>query len=74
MSKLNYIRNEKGMALITVLMVFLVLVILLGATMFAAVTNQRNAIFANEHSEAYYVAESGINLRVAQMSDFLNDP
>jgi len=74
MSKLSYIRNEKGMALITVLMVFLVLVILLGATMFAAVTNQRNAIFANEHSEAYYVAESGINLRVAQMSDFLNDP
>jgi Tfp pilus assembly protein PilX len=46
MKKLNRIQNEKGVALITVVLLFLILVTLLGAAMFAAVTNQRNSIFA----------------------------
>jgi hypothetical protein len=74
MKKLNRIQNEKGVALITVVLLFLILVTLLGAAMFAAVTNQRNSILASEHSEAYYVAESGINLRISQLTDFLKDP
>ncbi len=74
MKKLNHIQNEKGVALITVVLLFVILVTLLGATMFAAVVNQRNSILAKDHTEAYYVAESGINLRVSQISDFLKDP
>jgi hypothetical protein len=74
MKKLNHIQNEKGVALITVVLLFLILVTLLGAAMFAAVTNQRNAVFAGDHSEAYYAAESGINLRISQLTDFLKDP
>lgn len=74
MKKLNHIQNEKGVALITVVLLFLILVTLLGASMFAAVTNQRNAVFAGDHSEAYYAAESGINLRISQLTDFLKDP
>jgi hypothetical protein len=74
MRKINHLRNEKGVALITVVMIFLVLVIMLGGAMYAAVVNQRNAILANEHTESYYVAESGINLRIAQLEDFLLNP
>jgi Tfp pilus assembly protein PilX len=59
-------RNNKGMALITVVLIFLILVIMLGGAMFAAVVNQRNALFANDHTKAYYVAESGINTRISQ--------
>lgn len=74
MRKNTLLRNEKGIALITVVMIFLVLVIMLGGAMFAAVVNQQNAILANEHTESYYVAESGINLRIAQLEDFLLNP
>ena len=74
MKKLSHIRNEKGVALITVVLLFVILVTLLGAAMFAAVVNQRNSILAKDHTEAYYVAESGINMRVSQLTDFLKDP
>lgn len=74
MRKLNHIQNEKGVALITVVLLFVILVTLLGAAMFASVINQRNAFLAKDHTEAYYVAESGINLRISQLSDFLKDP
>ena len=67
-------RNNKGMALITVVLIFLILVIMLGGAMFAAVVNQRNALFANDHTKAYYVAESGINTRISQIESYLYNP
>jgi hypothetical protein len=67
-------RNNKGMALITVVLIFLILVIMLGGAMFAAVVNQRNALTANDHTEAYYVAESGINTRISQIESYLYNP
>lgn len=67
-------KNNKGMALITVVLIFLILVIMLGGAMFAAVINQRNALFANDHTEAYYVAESGLNTRISQIESYLYNP
>ncbi len=74
MKLIRLLKNNRGMALITVVLIFLILVTLLGAAMFAAVTNQRNAILANEHTEAYYVAESGLNTRISQIESFLYNP
>ncbi|MDP2813147.1 MAG: hypothetical protein Q8N92_01725 [Erysipelotrichaceae bacterium] len=74
MKLMRPLKNNKGMALITVVLIFLILVIMLGGAMFVAVANQRNALFANDHTEAYYVAESGLNTRISQIESYLNNP
>lgn len=65
------IKNNKGVALVTVVLIFLVLVILLAGVMFASVTNQKNAVLSKDHTSAYYVAESGLNLAIEKLRYFL---
>lgn len=64
-------KNNKGVALVTVILIFLVLVILLAGVMFASVTNQKNAVVSKEHTSAYYVAESGLNVSIEKLRNYL---
>lgn len=63
--------NNKGVALVTVVLFFLVLVILLGGVMFSSISNQGNAKLSKDHTSAYYVAESGLNITIETLKDFL---
>ena len=65
--------NNQGVALVTVVLFFLVLVILLGGVMFSSISNQKNAMLSKEHSSAYYVAESGLNVTMERLNKFLID-
>lgn len=63
--------NNKGVALVTVVLFFLVLVILLGGVMFSSISNQGNAMLSKDHSSSYYVAESGLNITIEKLKAFL---
>lgn len=65
--------NNQGVALVTVVLFFLVLVILLGGVMFSSISNQKNAMLSKEHSSAYYVAESGLNVTMEKLKKILLD-
>lgn len=65
--------NNKGVALVTVVLFFLVLVILLGGVMFSSISNQGNAKLSKDHTSAYYVAESGLNITIEKLNQFLKD-
>lgn len=62
-------QERKGVALLTVVLFFLVMVILLGGLLFATVSNLRNTQTAQKHTSVYYAAESGINLQIAKFLD-----
>lgn len=64
--------NKKGVALVTVVLFFLVLVILLAGVMFASVSNQGNAIISKEHSNSYFSAESGMNVILEKLVKYLS--
>jgi hypothetical protein len=66
---MKHIQNDKGVALITVLLTFLVLVILIGALVMSSLANQNTTLKANNYSKSYYIAETGLNLRSAQISE-----
>lgn len=63
--------NKKGVALVTVVLIFLVLVLLLAGVMFAAVSNQKNSLLSKDNTSAYYTAESGLNLTIQKIDDYL---
>lgn len=63
--------NNKGIALVTVVLFFLVLVILLGGVMFSSVSNQKNAMLSKDHTAAYYSAESGMNIAIEKLVSYL---
>lgn len=69
----NKTLNKKGVALVTVVLIFLVLVILLAGVMFAAVSNQRNSLVSKDNTSAYYTAESGLNVSIDKLDKFLTD-
>lgn len=70
MSK-RILNDSKGVALVTVVLFFLVLVILLGGVMFSSISNQGNAMLSKEHTSSYYVAESGINIYMEKLIQYL---
>jgi len=72
MTKRYLVDDQKGVALFTVVLIFLVLVTMLGGVMFAAVVNQRNSIVAKNHTAVYYAAESGINLKIADIAAIIS--
>lgn len=61
------IQNKNGVALITVLIIFLTLTILIGAMVMSSLSNQSTTIQTNDYSKSYYIAETGLNLRSAQI-------
>lgn len=66
---MKVIQNKQGVALITVLLTFFTLIILIGALVMSSLTNQKTTIQANDYSKSYFIAESGLNLRSAAISD-----
>lgn len=69
MKKRNILTSKSGVALLTVVIIFMVLVILLGGVMFASVSNQRNSLTANHNTTAYYASDSGVNFIVASFEE-----
>lgn len=67
---MKHIQDKQGVALITVLLAFLTMVILIGALVMTSLTNQKTTIKANDYSKSYYIAETGLNQRSAQISDY----
>ena len=65
------INNQKGMALLTVILIFLVLITILAGVMNYATVNQRNSQTSSKFTTAYYTAESGLNLQVAKFDELL---
>lgn len=63
--------NSKGMALLTVVLIFLVLVLLLGGIMQFSITNLDNSKTANKHTTIYYSAESGLNIMTEKLQQFM---
>lgn len=63
------IKSRSGVALMTVVLFFLVLVILLGGLQFISLNNLKNTQTTQKHTSVYYIAESGINLQVAKFMD-----
>jgi type II secretory pathway component PulK len=54
-------KNERGAALITVLMISFLLIVAAAALLFAASANTSDVTDATAEEQAYYAAESGIN-------------
>lgn len=68
--------SKKGMALITVILLMLVFTILFSGGIFIATQNSKSAVKAQNYTETYYSAESGINVMaelIRQASTLLYD-
>ncbi|SFH47745.1 hypothetical protein SAMN05192551_101129 [Tindallia magadiensis] len=63
MKRIAYrLKNNKGIALVYVLMAFLVLMIFMSSVVFIFSTNHKQAIRQDDHMRAYYLALSGIDV------------
>lgn len=65
--------KSKGIAILTVMIVFLTIFILLTAIMLIASSNQNASIKGNNFSNAYYVSESALNIRSTELTDIFYD-
>ena len=61
--------NRKGVALMTVMIAFLTLFILLGMIVMMTLSNQNTSMKTNDYTKAYYIAESGLNIRIQAIKD-----
>ncbi|WP_462412935.1 pilus assembly PilX N-terminal domain-containing protein [Neobacillus sp. Marseille-QA0830] len=68
LNRLQSYNNEQGAALVVVLMVFIVVTILGLAILGLAASNMTMATGDRNYQSAYYIAESGINARVNDIS------
>lgn len=59
--------NQKGVALITTVLIFLVLVILLAGLLSTAILNLKKTETVKDHTAVYYAAESGIFKQMSQL-------
>lgn len=64
--------KSKGVALLTVVLIFFVLVILLAGVMNSTVINQKNATTTNTHTAVYYGAESGLQVQIAAIQELID--
>lgn len=69
----NCIRNRRGMALMFTLVTFLVVFIILTGVAIVANANLISAQTSQEHTAAYFTAESGINTVSSDLRDLMND-
>lgn len=65
---MDVLKRKDGVALLTVVLIFLVLVILLGGVMSISLANQRGVKTHGQHTAAFYAAESGITVVVAELA------
>lgn len=61
------VKNKQGIALLTVMLTFLSLFILLSAIVYLSISNANNTVTTNNYSKAYYIAESTLNKRLAEI-------
>lgn len=61
------LKEKRGIALLTVMLTFLSLFILLSAIVSMSINNANTTITTNNYSKAYYVAESSLNKRLAEI-------
>jgi len=64
---MEHLNNKKGIALLTVILTFLSLFILLSAIVYMSVSNSETTIKESNYSKAYYIAESTLNKRLAEI-------
>lgn len=67
------LRNRRGMALMFTLVTFLVVFIILTGVAIVANANLISAQTSQEHTAAYFTAESGINTVSSDLRDLMND-
>lgn len=64
--------KSKGVALVTVVLIFFVLVILLAGVMNATVVNQQSSQTTNDHTAVYYSAESALQVQIASIQELVD--
>lgn len=69
---MHRIKPKAGMALLTVMLTFTVLFVLLLAMVVVAMSNQNTTLKTSNYSKAYYVAESALTTRVAEIRDLFD--
>lgn len=68
---MRILKSKNGMALITVMIIFLVLTVLLGALVVLTHNNLNQSIKTEEHTTAYYTAEAGMTKAVTEFEDHI---
>jgi Tfp pilus assembly protein PilX len=66
--KIKFVNNEQGMALVTVMMVMVVVSVLGLSLMSLAASNTKMTTGERDAQSSYFIAESGITLRVNELS------
>lgn len=69
----NIHQDRRGVALLTVVLFFLVMVTLLGGLLFSTVNNLKNTQTAQKHTSVYYAAESGLNIYISYIQDIASE-
>jgi hypothetical protein len=69
---MHRIKPKAGMAILTVMLTFTVLFILLLAMVVVAMSNQNTTLKTSNYTKAYYVAESALTTRVAEIRDLFD--
>lgn len=60
MKSINLLKRKDGMALLTVMLIFLVLSLLLGGVVATTNSNLRQSVVTKNHTAAFYASESGL--------------
>ena len=61
---MNVLRNKKGIAILSVLLMFTVMMILVGALTMTSVRNINQSKVSSQSIAAFYAAEAGLNMVV----------
>lgn len=69
----NVLRGKSGVALMTVVLIFLVLVLLLTGVMARTIVNLNGAETVRRNTSSFYAAESGINLLTGELQAIKDD-
>ncbi|MBU9711009.1 PilX N-terminal domain-containing pilus assembly protein [Evansella tamaricis] len=67
----NQLNNERGITFIIVLIVIVVLTVLGVSLMAATATNVKQSTGERDHQAVYYIAESGVNVKVAEVKTII---
>ena len=72
-SLIDNLLNRRGMALATVLLVMLVLMLFASGVVIIGTSNFKQSKTTVDHSQAYYVAEAGVNYLVKDLDEEIKD-
>lgn len=66
-SKQSVLKNNQGVALVTVILILMVFMILFGGSVYISTRNVSSSVQSKNYNNVYYTAESGINVMVEQI-------